>query len=86
MGSWFKGGGGTYLKIGKGDDPIFLNLARNNFALIHVSMIRMCNKTTPKASLYQQNLLCLNLLQKQSAKTIGNYCFSSLNISGIRKC
>ena len=33
-------------------------------------MIRMCNKTIPEVTLYQQNLLCLNLLQNQSAKTI----------------
>ena len=68
VGSWFKGGGGTYLKIDKGDKLFLKVLARNNFALIHVSMIRMCNKKTPKASLYQQNLLCLNLLPKKNQR------------------
>ena len=58
---------------------LFFNvLTGNRFVLIHVSMICMCNKTKTKACLFQQNLLCLELLQKQSAKTIGNYCFSSV--------
>ena len=57
----------------------------NEYAFIHVSIIRMCNKTTAKACLFKQNLLCLDLLQKQWVKTIGNYCYSSLNISGIHK-
>ena len=47
--------GGTYLKIEKGDDPIVLT--GNRFVLIHVSTIRMCNKTTTKACLFQQNLV-----------------------------
>ena len=54
--------GGTYLKIEKGDDPI---LTRNKYAFIHVSIIRMCKKTITKACLFQQNLLCWDLLQKQ---------------------
>ena len=57
--------GGTYLKIKKGDDPIFQVLTGNKCAFIHVSIIRMCNKTITKACLFQQNLLCLDLLQKQ---------------------
>ena len=42
VGSWFKEG--TYLKIVNSDVKV---LVRNNFALIHDSMIRTCNKTTP---------------------------------------
>ena len=61
MGSWFKGG--TYLKIEKDDDPIFKVLTGTKYTFIHVSIIRMCNKTATKARLFQQNLLCLDLLQ-----------------------
>ena len=60
-------------------------LTENKFALIHVSKIRMCNKVKTKASILQQYLLCLNVYQKIATKTIGNYVFSSLNISGVRK-
>ena len=38
-----RGGGGTYFKIKNGDDPIFVILTGNKFALIHVSLMRMCN-------------------------------------------
>ena len=37
----------------------FKFLTRNKFALIHVSIIRMCNKIKSKASIFQQYLLCL---------------------------
>ena len=67
--------GGTYLKIEKGDDPILFFLTGNKFSLISVSMIRMCKKTKTKASLFQQYLLCLDLLQKNAAKTIGKLWF-----------
>ena len=44
-------GGGTYLKIENGDDPIFFKyLTGNKFAFIDISMIRMCNKIKIKAS------------------------------------
>ena len=54
-------------------------LTGNKFALINVSMIRMCNKIKIKASLFQKYLLRLVLRQKLAAKTLGNYVFSSLN-------
>ena len=84
MGSWFKGG--TYFKFENGDQPISLIIDRILFALIHVSMICMCNKVKTKASILQQYLLCLVAYQNNATKTIGNYAFSSLNISGVRKC
>ena len=62
------------------------SMTRNKFALIHVSLMRMCNRMNTKASLFQQYLLCLILQQNAVAKTIENYVFSSLNISGVRKC
>ena len=37
------GPGGTYFKIENGDDPIFIFFTGNKFALIHVSMMYMCN-------------------------------------------
>ena len=58
----------------------------NKFALLHVSMISMCNRVKTKASILQQYLLCLVVYQKIATKTIGNYVFSSLNICGVRKC
>ena len=54
-------GGGTYFNIEKGDDPIFLIFDRNKFALKHVSLMHMCNKTKTKAGLFQQYILCLVL-------------------------
>ena len=36
-------------------------LTRNKFALIHGSLMRMCNKMIIKAGLFQQYLLCLVL-------------------------
>ena len=85
MGSWFKGG--TCFKIENGDQPISLIIDENEFALIHVSMIRMCNKVKTKASiLYFNNISCAWLYTKKATKTIGNYVFSSPNISGVRKC
>ena len=69
MGSWFKGGGGeTYFKIENGDQPISLIIDQNKFALMHVSMIRMCNKVKTKASILQQYLLCLVVYQKLQPK------------------
>ena len=64
---------------------IFQYLTGNNFALIHVSMTRMRNKIKTKASLFKQYLLCLVLYRKVAAKTIANYVFCSLKISGARK-
>ena len=61
-------------------------LTVNKFALIHVSMIRMCYKVKTEASILQQYLLCSVLYQKSATKTIENFVFSSLNISGVRKC
>ena len=82
MGSWFKGGGHTSkLKM---VINLFLTLLTKN-ALIHVSMIRMCNKVKTKASILQQYLLCLVVYQKVATKIIGNHVFSSLNISGVKK-
>ena len=43
-------GGGGCLKIENGDDPIFKFMNGNKFALIDISMIRMCNKIKIKAS------------------------------------
>ena len=56
------------------------------FALIHVSIIRLCNKIKSKASIFQQYFLCLVVKKTVATKTIGNYVFKSLNISGVRKC
>ena len=64
----------------------FKYLTENKFALIDISMIRMCNKMKTKASKLQQYILWMVLWQKVAAKTIENYDFSSLNISGVRKC
>ena len=64
----------------------FKYLTGNKFALIDICMIRMCNKIKIKASSLQQYLLWMVLWQKVAAKTNGNYVFSSLNISGVRKC
>ena len=55
------GGGETYFDIENGDDPIFLFLTGNKFALKHVSLMHMCNKTKTKAGLFQQYILCLVL-------------------------
>ena len=49
------------MKNEKGDDPIFKVLTGNKFALIHVSIIRICNKIKTEASLFQQYILCLDL-------------------------
>ena len=74
-------------KLVKGGVNLFLQLlTENKFALIHVSMIRMCNKVKTKASILQQYLLCLVVYQNIATKTIGNYVFSSLTISDVRKC
>ena len=54
-------------------------LTGNKFALIHVSMIRMCNKIKIEASLFQKYLLWLVLRQNHAAETLGNHVFSSLN-------
>ena len=83
MGSWFKGGHTSKLKMVI--KLFLLFLTGNKFALIHVSMIRMCNKLKTKASKLQQYLLCLIVYQIIETETIGNYVFSSLNISGVRK-
>ena len=65
----------------------FKYLTGNKFALIDISMIRMCNKIKKiKASQLQQDLLWMVLWQKVAAKTIESFVFSSLNISGVRKC
>ena len=66
---------------------LFLKLlTETKFALIHVSLICMCNKVKTKASILQQYLLCFVVYLKIATITIGNYFFSSLNISGVRKC
>ena len=66
---------------------LFLQLlAKNKFALIDASMIRMCNKVKAIASILKQYLFCLVVYQKTATKTVGNYVFSSLYISGVRKC
>ena len=80
--SWklVQGGGGTYFKIENGDLPISLIIDQNKFALIHVSMICMCNKVKTKA------IYCAWSIPKIATKTIRNYVFSSLNISGVKKC
>ena len=44
------GGGGAYLKIENGDDPIFKYLVGNKFTLIDISVICTCNKIKLKAS------------------------------------
>ena len=61
MGSWVKGG--TYFKTENSNQPIFLFLTGLKFALIHVYIIRMCNKIKSKASILQQYLLCLVVQQ-----------------------
>ena len=81
-----RGGGGTYFYIKNDDDPISVILTGNMFALKHVSFMHMRNNTKTKAGLFRQYILCLVLLQKIAAKTIGNHVFCSLNISGVRKC
>ena len=72
----------TYLNL-KMVMSLFFFFAGNKFALIHVSMIRMCNKIKTKANLFQQYLLCLALWQNVAARIIENFVFSSLNISGV---
>ena len=49
-------------------------------------MIRLFNKVKTKPSILHQYLLCLIVYQIIATKTIGNYVFNSLNISGVRKC
>ena len=84
---WEAGSRGEHTSKWKMLINLFLYLFTvNKFALIHVSMIRMCNKVKTKASILQQYLLCLVVYQKIETKTKGNYVFSSLNISGVRKC
>ena len=84
---WEAGSRGEHTSKLKMVINLFLSfLTENKFALIHVSMIRMCNKVNTKASIFQQYLLCLVVYQKNATKTIGNYVFSSLNISEVRKC
>ena len=72
MGSWFKGGGRTS-KLKMVINLFLLLLTENKFALIHVSMIHMCNKVKTKASIIQQYLLCLVVYPKIATRTIGNY-------------
>ena len=84
-GKLVQGGGGHTSKL-KMVINLFLSLlTENKFALIHVSMIHMCKKVKTKAGILQQYLLCLAVYQKIATKTTEN-CFSSLNISGVRKC
>ena len=51
----------TYFNIKNGDDPIFVILSGNKFALKHVSLMHMCNKTKTKAGLFLQYILFLVL-------------------------
>ena len=81
-----RGGGEHTSKLKMVINLFLLLLTENKFALIHASMIRMCNKVKTKASILQQYLLCLVVYQKIATKTIRNYVFSSLNICGVRKC
>ena len=86
MGSWVLEGGQTS-KLKMVMALFFHFLIGNKFALIHVFfIIGMCNEVKTKASLFQEYILCLDLWQNIAAKTIGNYVFSSLNTSGVRKC
>ena len=55
------GPGGDIHNIKNDDDPIFVFLTGNKFALKHVSKMHMCKKTKTKAGLFQQNILCLVL-------------------------
>ena len=80
------GGGGAYFKILNGDQPISLIIEPKKIALVHVSMIRICNKVKTKASVLQQYLLCLVVYQKNCNQNNRKLCFSTLNISGLRKC
>ena len=74
------GGGGEHTFKLKMLMTLFLKyLTANKFALIHVSMIRMCNTIKIKASLFQKYPLWLVLRQKLVAKTLGNHVFCSLN-------
>ena len=82
MGSWVQGEG---IKIENGDDIIFKYLTGNKFALIIICMIHMCNKMKTKL-VACNNTSCGWFYGKVAAKTNGNYVFSSLNISGVRKC
>ena len=70
-----RGGGGHTFILKNDNDPISVILARNKFALKHVSFMLMYNNTKTKAGLFQQNILCLVPLQKIAAKTIGNHFF-----------
>ena len=54
-------GGGTYFNIKMVMTQFFYFLTGNKFALKHVSLIHMCNKTKTKAGLFQQYILCLVL-------------------------
>ena len=81
---WVQGGGNFNIK--NGDDPIFVILTRNKFALKHVSLMHMSNETKTKAVLFQQYIFGMVLKQKNAAQTIGKQVFNSLNISGVRKC
>ena len=48
--------GGTYFSIKKMVMTLFST--GNKFALKHVSLMHMCNKTKTKAGLFQQFILC----------------------------
>ena len=68
MGSWFKGGGGHTSKLKMVINLFLKLLTENKFALIHISVIHMCNKVKTKASILQQYLLCLVVYQKMQSK------------------
>ena len=56
------GGGGEHTLILKMVMTLFLYfLTGNKFALKHVSLMYMCNRTKTKAGLFQQYILCLVL-------------------------
>ena len=56
---------GTYFNIINGDDPIFVILTGNKFALKHVSLMHMCNKTQTTADLFQLGSIAKTLQPKQ---------------------
>ena len=50
--------GGTYFRIENGDEPILIFFTGNEFALIHFSMMCMCNWIIKLKLVYSNNTSC----------------------------
>ena len=85
MGSWVHGGEHTS-KLKMVMTLFFKYLTGNKFVLIDISMKRMRNKITSKLIDCNNTSYGWFYGQKVASKMIGNYVFSSLNITGVRKC